>query len=180
MTTTLTRAATVDDFTGRTLEGVAYRYERPSRVSDDHFRTNYFEEIMKRADAKTIGDRPSFPLHRLHDRDVDPIGDVTFHHSDTEDALLFVATVNRSDAGDELLEDEGWRDVSVGFKPLRNSFRQSPHYGKVVQRREIKIVELSVAPTGTGLHKGAEITVVRAAEHSTPLLDHYTRRARLL
>lgn len=180
MSDLLTRASEVEDFTGRTLEGIAYRYERPSRVSDDAYRTTYFEEIMKRADAKTLAEHDEFPLLRLHNRAEDAIGTVTFHHSDAEDALLFRALVAHSRHGDEVLADEGWRDVSVGYKPIRDTYRTTEHHGRITQRRELRLVELSVAPTGTGQTKGAEILTVRAAVHGTPLLDHYRRKRTLL
>lgn len=181
---TLHRAATtVEDFTGRTLEGIAYRYERPSRVSDDNFRTTYFEEIMKRADAKTLGDREAFPVYRFHDRTRDPAGTVTFERSDNEQALMFRATIDRNAEGDQLLADiEEWQDVSVSYRPLKDTYRTTEHHGRITQRREIRLLELSVAPTGTGQSKGAEILAVRAAgtEPRLTLLESYIRRAKLL
>lgn len=178
---TLHRATTVEDFTGRTLEGIAYRYERPSRVSDDGFSSTYFEEIMQRADAKTLGDRAEFPLYRLHDRSRDAAGTVTFARSDNEQALMFTAQVARNSEGEQLMDDlEEWQDVSVSYRALRNTFRESPHHGRIVQRREIRLMELSVAPTGTGQAKGAEILAVRAATERMSLLDSYIKRAKLL
>ena len=180
---TLHRAADVGDYTGRTIEGVAYRYERPSRVSDDGYRTTYFEEIMRRADIKTLSERDAFPLYRLHDSTRDPAGEVTFARSDGEGALMFTATINRSAEGDALLADiPDWQDVSVGYKPVKDTYRHTDHHGRITQRRELRLLELSVAPTGTGQSKGAEILAMRAAAHDDrlTLLDSYVRRARLL
>lgn len=175
------RSSEVEEFKGRTLEGRAYRYNRPSRVSDDQFKSTYFEEILNRADAKTLAEHDEFPLHRLHDIKADPLGTVTFAHSDTEDSLMFTALLNRSAEADALLEDDGWRDVSVGFKPIRDGFRTTEYHGRIVQRREISIVELSLAPNGTGQAKGAEVMAIRAAaDAGAPRLSYYERRAKLL
>ena len=172
----LQRASEVSDWTGRTLEGIAYRYNRPSRVSDDAFATNYFEEIVSGADAKTLTERGEFPLFKLHNRAEDPLGTVTFAHSDDEAALMFTAHVNRSAAGDEVLADEEWRDVSVSFAPIRNAHRTTDHHGKIVQRVEIRLEELSLAPNGTGLSKGAEVLAVRAQALETPRLIEVRRK----
>lgn len=176
----LRRAAEIGDATGRTLEGVAYRYEHPSRVTDDGWVTSYYEEILRRADAKSLSEHSEWPLRRLHQR-TDPYGTVTFHHSDDESALMFRAVVNDDDRGRSLLgeiTDEGWRDVSIGADALQNGERRSPHHGRIVQRRELRLRELSVAPAGVGLNTGAEILMVRSS--STPRLDRLRQRRRLL
>lgn len=178
--TTLNRATEVADFTGRTLEGYAYRYERPSRVTDDSWRTSYYEEIVRGADSKTLRERSSFPLHRYHDTSVD-LGSVQFEHSEDESALMFRAFLNQSDAANELLEQlDEWRDVSVGFTALRNAKRVTDHHGPIVQRVELRLDELSLAPTGTGLTKGAEVVARRAAQLETPRLDVLRKRLILL
>lgn len=176
------RATEIADFTGRTLEGVAYRYEYPSRVTDDHWRTSYFEEILRAADRRTLAHRATFPLAQLHTSDGGAvIGEVTFDRSDDERALMFTATVDHGRPGDRLLaEIEQWSDASVTFAPLRDTYRVTKHHGRITQRAEIKIAELAIAPTGTGLAKGAEVTLVRSASGATPLLDASRRRALLL
>lgn len=172
----LHRASEVADFTGRTMEGIAYRYNRPSRVSDDQFITTYFEEIVSGADTKTLTERKEFPLYKLHNRAEEPLGTVTFAHSNDEHALMFTALVNRSAAGDEVLADEEWRDVSVSFAPIRNATRKTDHHGNIIQRVEIRLEELSLAPNGTGLSKGAEVLAVRAQEFTTPRLAAVRRK----
>lgn len=176
MKPTLHRATEVSDAVGRTMEGIAYRYERPSRVSDDSFKSSYFEEIMRRADAKTLTERQELPVFRLHDYEEESIGTVTFDHSADEGALMFTAVLNRSAGADEVLEDETWRDVSVGFAPMRDAFRHTDFHGRITQRVEIRLEELSLAPNGTALHKGAEVLAVRAQGLETPKLAAMRRK----
>ena len=172
----LNRASEEGEWTGRTMTGYAYRYNRPSRVSDDAFITNYFEEITKGADLKTLTERSEFPLYKFHNRASEPLGTVTFAHSDDEQALMFEALVDRGAEGDRLLTDEEWRDVSVSFTPIRNAHRTTEYHGRITQRVEIRLEELSLAPNGTGLSKGAEVLAVRAQGQSTPRLDVVRRK----
>ena len=178
MSESLARATVVEDFTGRTLEGRAYRYDSPSRVTDDGWKTSYYEEMSKGADNKSLKERSTFPLRFIHSAQKD-IGTVEFMHSDDERALMFRAVVDHGPEGDALLEEiDQYRDVSVGFKPIKTSLRRSPYMGDIVSRREIRLDELSLAPTGAGLVKGAEIEVVRASieEIGTPRLDALKRK----
>lgn len=179
MKTELNRATEVGEFIGRTLEGVAYRYDRPSRVTDDAWKTSYLEEMLRGADTKTLSENTSWPLHKMHDKSVN-YGAVTFHHSDDEASLMFRAEVAHGDAGDALLEEIAeYLDVSVGALAIKTTERDSKG-GRVVQRAEVKLNELSLAATGTGLVKGAEVEVVRAAEDGTPRLLAAKRRLILL
>ena len=167
------RATEISDYTGRTLEGVALRYERPSRVTDDGWQSSYYEEVLQGADRKTLAERGSFPLQRAHE--AVHLGEVTFNHSDDESALMFTAELHRNAEADAILEDiQSWSDVSIGFAAIRNSERYSDHHGRIVQRAEIALRELSLAPTGTGLAKGAEVLSVRSAQ--TPRLHRLRQR----
>jgi hypothetical protein len=181
---TLNRSTQIADFTGRTLEGVAYRYEYPSRVTDDGWRTHYFEEMLRNCDRRTIGHRrASFPLTKLHKSDGGiEIGQTTFAHSADERALMFTATVDHGRDGDQLLEQiEEWGDVSVTFDAIRNSQRRTPHHGQIMQRAEIRLVDLSLNPAGTGLAKGAEVQLVRSSiTPATPAVELAQRRLQLL
>lgn len=183
MTTTLHRATEPVDFTGRTLEGVAYRYDYPSRVTDDHWATSYFEEIPTGADRRTLSHRASFPLAQLHRSSGGVvIGDVTFSPSSLDRALMFTATVAHGRTGDEFLEQlDEWRDASVTFEALRNSKRTTPWHGDIVQRAEIRITELALTPNGTALAKGAGVLAHRAAtapdEPASTKLAEYRARA---
>ena len=169
----INRASEIADYTGRTLEGVALRYERPSRVTDDGWQSSYYEEVLKGADTKTLSERGSFPLQRAHE-DVQ-LGEVSFSHSDDESALMFTAQLSRNAEADAILDDlDEWRDVSIGFQAIRNGERFTDHHGKIVQRAEIALRELSLAPTGTGLAKGAEVLAVRSA--TTPRLHRLRQR----
>jgi HK97 family phage prohead protease len=164
---------------GRTLEGVAYYYDRASRVTDDG-RTFYLEAIGRGADTKTVRERPQRPLFRNHRRSEDPIGAVGFEAS--ADALLFRARLSKTRAADEVLElvnDGAMRDASVGFLALATSRRPAVD-GIVHVRTEIAIRELSVAPTGFGLHQGAGVLAVRSDHQSPNRLEASRRRLRLL
>lgn len=176
----ITRAGESLDFTGRTLEGVALRYERASRVSDDNWKTSYYEEYLRRAAAKSLQDGGEWPLNRQHEGDA--LGSVTFHNSDDEGALMFRALVAPGSEGDHLIDDVKsgeWRDVSVGAYVLRSGQRIAG-FGPVTVRQEIKLDHLAVAMTGSGLMSGAEIQVVRAAEEGTPRLEQLRKRLILL
>jgi HK97 family phage prohead protease len=173
----INRASEIADYTGRTLEGAAYRYDRPSRVTDDSWESSYYEEILRGADSKTLTEQGSFPLLRAHESV--QLGDVSFSHSDDESALMFTAQLHRNAEADAVLEDiESWSDVSIGFAAIRNGERYSDHHGKIVQRAEIRLHELSLAPTGTGLTKGAEVLAIRSA--TTPRLDRLRQKRIIL
>ena len=103
------------------------------------------------------------------------LGQVSFNHSDDESALMFTAELHRNAEADAILENlDEWRDVSIGFAAIRNGERYTDHHGKIVQRAEIALRELSLAPTGTGLAKGAEVLSVRSAQ--TPRLHRLRQR----
>lgn len=178
------RAAHELDYTGRTVEGIAYRYNYPSRVTDDFWVTSYFEEMLSGADSRTLSHRSAtFPLVQGHkSQGGTQVGTVTFARSDDERALMFTGTVDHGTAGDELLADiDTWRDASVTFEPIRTSRRMSQFHGEVIQRAEVRFHELALTPAGTGLAKGAEVLAVRAAvAPATPLLDDVRRRMILL
>lgn len=156
------RAADALDLTGRVLEGIAYKYNKPSRVSDDNWKSSYYEEIVSGADKKTLKERKEFPVLRLH-RESERIGTAEYFHSDNEDALMFRATLEPNNPiADEVLEDESWRDVSAGGEFIRSAFRHTDYHGRITQRVELKLNELSLAPAGTGLHKDAQVLMRRA------------------
>lgn len=183
MTEILNRAAQTLDFTGRTCEGIAYRYEYPSRVTDDGWATSYYEEILRSADRRTLSHRDQFPFSHGHTRQGGhPIGQVTFHRSNDERALMFRGLVDRGREGDAFLaEVDDWKDPSVGFAAVRNSRRSTEFHGPIVQRAEIRIDELAMCPTGMGLASGAELHLVRSADPvGTPRLDRLRRRRTFL
>lgn len=172
----LNRSATLDleAVTGRTLEGIAYRYEHPSQVSDDGGRTRYWEEFGFGCDAKTIADRGNtFPLGWFHPWSSnaglvpsEPLGAVKFRPSKVEGALLFEANVSKTRRGDESLElvrDRAAESVSVSYRPIEQRPRRAGAR-QIVTRTEIAIRELSLAPTGLGLHDDAKVLLVRAGE----------------
>ena len=176
----LHRATAIEDFTGRTLIGRAYRYDYPSRVTDDGWATSYYEEMLKGSDSRTLTHRTTFPLTKEHSQHGGiEIGTVTFHRSTAERSLMFEARVEQGREGDALLAaiDE-WGDASVTFDPVRTTHRATEHHGRITQRAEIRIVELALAPSGLGLAKGAEVLMVRSAQPAgrTPRLDEARRR----
>lgn len=175
-TPTLSRAVPLIERTGRTIEGIAYAYAHPSLVHDDNPLDPYYEQILRGADRKTIRDRAArgghFPLLTWHawtgmrgHMPPEQIGDVEFHP--TDDHLEFKAVFRHNRTADEVLDmvadvdDPVASDVSATFKALRTI--PGVHDGRtLLSRAEIAIVELSVAPTGTGQHDGARILVHRA------------------
>lgn len=171
----LNRSATLDvaAVTGRTLEGIAYRYDHPSEVSDDGGRTRYLEEFGVGCDTRTIKNRGNvFPLGWFHPWSSnagvvpsEPLGAVKFRPSKVEGALLFEAKVSQTRRGDESLElvrDRAAESVSVSYRPIEQRRRSGPNGRSVITRTEIAIRELSLAPTGLGQHEDAKVLAMRA------------------
>jgi hypothetical protein len=177
--TTISRAIPLLERRGRIIEGVSYQYAVPSLVHDEDPEDLYYEQILRGADTKTIRDRAArrdtFPLLVWHSRSVnrgqfppEQIGDVAFNA--TDEALEFKAVFRSGKVADEVLEmvptDSNPTgpagDVSISYVPRFDI--DGVHEGRrLVSRSEIAIRELSVCPTGTGLHDGARILVARAA-----------------
>ena len=158
----LTRTFALDDsaVTGRTLEGLAVRWDHPSLVRDVGGPA-YREAFANGSATKTIAERGRFPLGVLHPWQPGartspiPLGAVTFEQ--TADGLAFRALVSKTIAGDEALElvnDGALTDVSIGFRAIQNTRRLDAE-GPVTVRTEIALAELSLAPVGFGAHDGA-------------------------
>jgi HK97 family phage prohead protease len=146
---------------GRTLLGVAFHWDHPSSVVDPGAPA-YLEEFTRGSVTKTLAERGSFPLLKMHRLDLDPIGVARF--TPAEEGLLFEAPMSRTLAADETLElvrDGAMGSVSVRFRPIQHRLRHSDA-GAVVSRTEIALRELSLAPTGFGQHEGAGVLAVRA------------------
>ena len=161
---------------GRTLEGLAFRWETPSLVQDPGS-PRYLEEFARSSTAKTLRERAIFPLYNEHHHDEGMLGGVTF--SPASEGLAFRSEVPQTDDGDQLLEEINsgrMRSVSVGFRAFKNAKRADVR-GPVTVRQEIGLIELSVCRDGQ--HDGAEILAVRA-KLATPKLDAAKRRAALL
>lgn len=191
MNAIINRAVTISNanFGDRILEGIAYSFDAPVSASDDG-RVQYLEEFARASADRSLSQRRSFPLGLLHPWSPGaktspvPLGAVTFERSDSEGALLFRAKVSKTVPGDEALElyqDGALDDVSIGARPVRNTFRLS-RAGRVVRREEIAIRELSLAPSGMGQRPEAKVLVARAANvgDGTPMLDDLHRRRQAL
>lgn len=167
---------------GRTLAGVAYKFDHPSWVSDGGPK---YQESMSRSTADGLNVaglhffHPFTAMNGIAPRDTEPFGAVRFSPSDSEGALVFEAVVSQTRKGDDYLNliNDGAlsRNVSVGFKPIQTSVRAG-----VTVRESISIEELSLLPHGVpGAHEGASITAVRA-EILTPNRDRLKRKLFLL
>ena len=187
MKSTLIRA-TPGDVTadGRTLIGMALYWNRSSKVTDDGGQSYYPESFSPRSVDKTIKERAGIPLPLgvfhpwspgspgntpLFD---EPVGSVRF--TSTREGLGFRARVARTELGDDILEmvnDGELTDVSIGFVPYKSETVEG-----VTVRTEIALLELSLAPTGTGQHQGSQVLAVRAHQ-GTPRLDWVAKRAEL-
>ncbi|MEQ1872966.1 MAG: HK97 family phage prohead protease [Ilumatobacteraceae bacterium] len=181
MTALLTRSFGSELATdGRTLEGLAFRWDVASKVSDGG--PSYLEAFTRGSTDKTLKERGPRPLGFLHPwtpgakTDPMPLGAVTFR-AGTE-GLEFSAKVSKTRNGDEMLElvnDGAVTDVSIGFRSFKEAKR-----GTVVYRTEIGLEELSLIPTGFGAHTGAEVLAVRAIDLGAPRLDELRRKLVLL
>lgn len=146
---------------GRTLEGLAFRWDHPSLVADPGARP-YLEEFARGSTDKTLRERGVFPLLKYHRADRDPVGVVQFRPA--TEGLMFTAPLSSTTEASETLElvnDGALRSVSVRFTPIKQRRRASAD-GIVTTRTEVRLRELSLAPTGFGLHEGAMVTAVRA------------------
>lgn len=162
------RRATEFNTTGRTLEGLAYRFEHPSRVADPG-KPPYLEAFARGSANKTITERASFPVDYYHGLMAGTVGarsrwsgevfgGVVFRAG--SDGLEFTAKLSNTRGADEMLDlinDGAIGDVSIAAYPIKSDTR-----GGVVWRDEIAIAALSLAPVGTGQHDGAKVLAVRA------------------
>lgn len=156
---------------GRTVEGLAFLWERSSPVSD-RGGPLYLEAFARTSADKTIAERSARPLFRSHRHNEDPIGSTTFERS--SEGLVFRARLSKTRPADETLElvnDGAMNSASIGFVGYR-SRKEARVEGLVTVRAEIGIRELSLTATGFGQHAGAGVLAVRSdIEEGTPLLD---------
>ncbi len=177
MSTLYIRSADLDvTGDGRNLEGVAFRWETPSLVSDDGGRTKYLEEFDRSSTNRTLGARRQLFVEHQH---LDgSVGDVRFERS--LEGLVFRARVSDSEWAGETLErvnNGELRAVSVGFYGMRSVNRMDGAGRRVTRRTEIGIRELSLARTGQ--HEGAGVLAVRSEALSLSAFDDRRRRLAL-
>jgi len=185
----ITRSTPEISHEGRHLLGLAFRFDHPSRVTDDG-REFYLEEFAGTSVDRTLRTRDVYAVGILHPWAPNartspvPVGSVKF--GKTAEGLGFDITLARTAAGDdakELYDIGALGDVSIGAKPIRHSFRPSPA-GRVLRREEIALRELSLAPPGMGQHEDAKVLAVRAGHPDIPagrpLAEAVNRRQRLL
>jgi HK97 family phage prohead protease len=169
---------TVVDLTteGRTLTGLALPFDKASLVQDPGG-PEYWEEFAPAsADVSLRQTKEPWPVFSYHDwrEGGIPIGVTDLARS--SDGLVFRATLSATHKADEalaLVNDGAMRDVSLGFKPHKQSTYRGRR-GPVTRRTEIEPRELSLAPTGFGMHVGAKVLAVRAA---VAVADVRARRA---
>ncbi len=185
----VSRAITTEfNMTGRMLEGRAIPYVVPARVTDDGGRSHYFEQLLRGCSKKSILDRAGSPFelvvwhgttsNRGH-MPAESIGDVRF--TESEHGLDYVATVNRSALGDEMLEMAGdglATDNSLSYRPIDDV--NGVHDGELlVSRAVIALKDLSLCPAGTAQHPGSKVLVMRAVD-AVPQMSAAEVRLRLL
>lgn len=185
MTITLYRATTTDIASdGRNLEGLALKWDKPSRVTDDG-KTFYEEAFSPSSVTKTLKERASVPLplgilhpwSRALDNPLldEPVGSVRFQS--TSEGLAFRARVHRTEVGDETLElvrSGELTGVSIGFVPYK-----SRTDGNVTVRTEVALLELSLAPASMAQHSDAAVLAIRASEGTQSRLRASQRKAAL-
>lgn len=179
---------------GRTLEGLAFKWDTPSRVQDPGAPA-YKEAFTRGALKAFLGQTRKVPLGLVHPwapgarTSPVPLGAVEFAAGDV--GAQFRARVSKTVAGDEalaLIADEALNSVSLGFRSI-NHFKR----GDVLFRSEVHPFELSLVPTGMNAHDGAEILAVRSGDNvedeaveseagpeveGTPRLDDLRKRYR--
>lgn len=179
LTTMLYRTADVDvSGDGRSVEGLAFLWNHPSRVTDDNGRTHYREAFHPGSVARTLRQRSTpRPLFVAHAHIGGSVGETTFTPS--AEGLVFAARVydgTLPQAALERVNSGELRAVSVGFRPIVTRTRRDRE-GEITERAEISLDELSLAAQGQ--HDGAAVLSVRAGQ-GTPRLDQLRRRRSLL
>lgn len=166
---------------GRTLEGLAFRWDLPSLVEDDEHPKPYLEEFDPRSANQTLRLRALWPLFVEHQHLKGSAGEVLFERS--AEGLVFTARTSDSKYAQLTLERVKageLPEVSAAFYPVHHRTRSAPE-GLVTRRTEIRIAELSVAREGQ--HRGAKVLAIRsapAAAEGTPRLDALRRKRSLL
>lgn len=180
------RAATEHTVEGRTLEGMAYFFGRPTRVIDPG-KPAYLEAFSRGSATKTINEKGMWPVDYWHGTMSNSMGaksrwagevfgSVTMRAID--DGVEFEAVLSRTRGADEMLEllrDGAIGDVSIAAYPIKSSTRDG-----VIWRDEIAMSALSLAPVGAGQVPGAKVLAMRAEIEGTPHLDELRRRRALL
>lgn len=159
---------------GRTIEGIAVRWDVEALVTDDG-KTRYYESYDRRSVANSLKQRgPIRPLFLRHAHLRGSLGETRFAVS--AEGLMFTARAfAESSLADEVLADGvgphgRYPAVSIGHYPLRP--RPTRHRaGEHVHRLEVALEELSLAEVGQ--HSTAKVLAVRAG---TPQLDALRRR----
>lgn len=187
---TLYRAADVDlSSDGRNVEGLAFRWNHPSLVSDDG-KTRYREQFARGSAARTLSQRSHHPMFIRHEHLAGSVGETTF--APANEGLMFRARLYDGELPSAALErvsdpkhPEHLGAVSIGFRPIVTRSKRDAH-GEIVERAEIAIEELSLATLGQAQHEGALVLAVRSiggadsAPPMTPRLDALRRRRALL
>lgn len=125
------------EVTGRTLEGQALRWDTLYRVTDNG-RRYYQEGFRRNAFREAIAKRGWFELRPEHWDD--RIGTVEFREGG--DGLIFTATVEPGDRGDDELElvRSGRRSgVSIRYTPLKSERDAPPWWRTAVDLRELSL-----------------------------------------
>lgn len=135
----LVRSLVVSDMevTGRTLEGSALRWDTLYRVTDDG-RRYYGEGFRRGAFTDTLERRPWHELRPEHWDD--RIGTVRFQEG--AEGLVFTATVEPGDRGDDELElvRAGRRaGVSIRYTPIAAERSAPPWWRTRVDLRELSL-----------------------------------------
>ena len=133
------RSVVVSDMSvsGRTLEGQALRFDTLYRVSDDG-RRFYQEGFRRGAFVESIERRQWFELRPEHNDE--RLGAVTFHEA--SDGLVFTATMEPGDRGDDELElvRAGRRSgVSIRYLPVKAERTAPPWWRTKVDLRELSL-----------------------------------------
>lgn len=153
------RSLPADDFavSGRTIEGLTLRWDKPYRVSDDEGRNFYLEGWRRSAFVRGLEATGNVHELRLDHEDV-RLGRVAFHEADQ--GLGFTAVIDGTEAGDDALDHARagrFRGVS-----LRYSSNRQRKEGGVLWRLRAIARELSLVTVGRPQYEDALISAVRS------------------
>jgi HK97 family phage prohead protease len=167
----LYRAVRAPEVVGRNLLGIAVQWDVPSLVQDGDGPKYWEAFALGSCDVSLAKHSDPEPVYAYHDHLTGkaPIGTTTFEKA--SDALIFRARLDNAPKADLTLariKSGEWRDVSLGFKSVNEVQRQIGGR-EVTVRTEVALVELSIAPTGMGMHAGARVLATRARRELPPL-----------
>jgi hypothetical protein len=153
----------------RILYGTALRFNDPRPVHDAAGH-HYIEEWAPTSVARSLAERHWWPLNEHH-RPRRPVGFVEFIQTPTR--LLFLATLDRSPAADQLwrLQQLGqWQAVSIDGYDFAPSKRLDDARVPIIRRGDVTIDHLAIVPNDQAQLPYARVELIGTSEPTASTL----------